>query len=311
TLFLQRLALDLQLHDLALDVIQRLRLGVDFHPQPRRRLVNQVNRLVGKLAVGNIAVAQRGGGDDRAVLNPHAMMHFIALLQAAQNADRILDARLVDENRLETTLQRGVLLNVLAVFIERRRADHPQFAARQHWFEHVAGIDRAFRRTRANDGMQLIDEQDDAAIAVGDFLEHRLEAFLKLAAILRACQQAAHIERNDPLVTQPFGHVAVDDPLRQPFDDGGFTDARLADQHRVVLRAPADNLSHAANLVIAADYRVEFALTRQRGQVAPVLLKTLVGAFGVLRRNTLATANGRQRLQDAVARDAMTLKHAG
>ena len=33
-----------------------------------------------------------------------------------------------------------------------------------------------------------------------------------------------------------------DDALRQGLDDGGFTDARLADQYRVVLGAPAEDL---------------------------------------------------------------------
>ena len=45
-LLLQRLALDLKLHDLPLDPIQRRRLAVDLHLQPRRRLVNQVDGLV-------------------------------------------------------------------------------------------------------------------------------------------------------------------------------------------------------------------------------------------------------------------------
>jgi hypothetical protein len=37
------------------------------------------------------------------------------------------------------------------------------------------------------------------------------------------------------LVVQAFGHVAVDDPLRQSFDDCGLADAGIADQHRIVL----------------------------------------------------------------------------
>ena len=45
------------------------------------------------------------------------------------------------------------------------------------------------------------------------------------------------------------------------FDDGRLADTRLADQHRVVLGASLKNLNGPANFIVAADHRVEFALT--------------------------------------------------
>ena len=48
------------------------------------------------------------------------------------------------------------------------------------------------------------------------------------------------------LPLQRLRHVAVDDLLRQSLDDGRLADAGLADQHRVVLGAPAQHLQHAA-----------------------------------------------------------------
>ena len=89
----------------------------------------------------------------------------------------------------------------------------------------------------ADHGVQFVDEQDHPAVRLGDLGEHRLQAILELAAILRAGDERAHVEPDDALVLQPFGHVAADDALRQPLDDGGLADAGLADQHRVVLRA--------------------------------------------------------------------------
>jgi hypothetical protein len=65
-LFLQRLALDLQLHDLAVDLIQFGRLAVDLHPQAAGGLVDQVDGLVGQEAVTDVAVAERGRGNDGA-----------------------------------------------------------------------------------------------------------------------------------------------------------------------------------------------------------------------------------------------------
>ena len=59
--------------------------------------------------------------------------------------------RLADVHRLEAALERGVLLDVLAVLVERRRADDAQLAAREHRLEHVAGVHRAFGLARADD----------------------------------------------------------------------------------------------------------------------------------------------------------------
>ena len=117
---------------------------------------------------------------------------------------------------------------------------------------------------------------------VGDLLEHGLEALLELAAVLRAGDERAHVERDDPLVLEAFGHVAADDAAGQAFDDGGLADAGLADEHRVVLRAARQHLDDAADLLVAADDRIELALARQLGQVAAVALERLVLAFGVL-----------------------------
>ena len=65
------------------------------------------------------------------------------------------------------------------------------------------------------------------------------------------------------LFFERIGHLAVDDALRQAFDDRRLADARLADQHRVVLGAPLQHLDGAADLVVAADHRVELALARR------------------------------------------------
>ena len=232
------------------------------------------------------------------------MVLLVALAQAAQDRDRVLDRRLADEDRLEAALQRGVLFDVLAILVERGGADAVQLAARQHRLEHVRGVHRAFGRARADDGVQLVDEQDDLPVGLGDLLEDRLEALFELAAILGAGDQRAQVERDDALVFQAFGHVAAHDALGQALDDGRLADARLADQHRVVLGAPRQHLDDAADLLVAADDRVELACARQSGQVAAVLLQRLVGRLGVLRGDALAAAHLLQRLQHAVAGDA-------
>ena len=71
--------------------------------------------------------------------------------------------------------------------------------------------------------------------------------------------------------TSPF-----DDALGQPLDDGGLAHARLADEHRIVLGAAGQHLHHAANLLVAADDRIELAVAREVGEVAGVALERLV-----------------------------------
>ena len=65
------------------------------------------------------------------------MVDFIALLEATQNRDRVFHRWLADHHGLETALQRGILFDVLAVFIERGRADGPQLSASELGLEQV------------------------------------------------------------------------------------------------------------------------------------------------------------------------------
>ena len=255
---------------------------VDLHPQPRGGLVDEVDRLVGQEAVGDVAVGEHRRGDERGVADLDAVVRLVALLQPAQDRDRVRDGRLADEDRLEAALERRVLLDVLAVLVERRRADRAQLAAREHRLEQVRRVDGALGRAGADDRVQLVDEEDDLALGVLDLGQDGLQPLLELAAVLRAGEQRADVERPDALALEALGHVAGDDPLGEALDDRGLADAGLADQDRVVLRAAREHLDHAAHLLVAADHRVELAVLGQLGQVAAELLERLVGALGVL-----------------------------
>ena len=135
--------------------------------------------------------------------------------------------------------------------------------------------------------MKTISSPSAAAISCEDGLQPLLE----LAAVLRARQQRADVERPHALALQPFGHVAGDDPLREPLDDGGLAHAGVADQHGVVLRPPREHLDDAPDLLVAADDRVELAGLGERSQVAAELLERLVRALGILGRDALRAAD--------------------
>ncbi len=73
------------------------------------------------------------------------------------------ERRLVDLDRLETTLERSVLLDVLAVLVERGRTDGLEFATGEHRLEDRGGVDGAFGSTGTHEGVDLVDEQEDVA----------------------------------------------------------------------------------------------------------------------------------------------------
>ena len=199
----RRLALLADRLQAAQRVAQRGRRGRASHPHARGRLVDQVDRLIGQEPIGHIARREMRGSLDRVVGDLELMEILVAALDAAQNLDRLLLSRLVDHHRLEAPLQRRVALDILAILVKRRRADRLKLAARERRLEDVGRVKRALGAARADDRMELIDEQDAARLL--DLVHHPLEALLELAAIFGAGHQRAHIERHDPLALDLSG----------------------------------------------------------------------------------------------------------
>ena len=207
-------------------------------------------------------------------------MQLVLLLQAAQDRDGVLHRRLVDEHGLEAPRKGCVLLDILAVLIERGGADAVQFAARESGLQQVAGIHRAFALAGADDGVQLVDEQDDAAAFGLHLVEHGFQALLELAAVFGAGDQRAHVEREQLLVLEAIGNVALDDTQRETFRDRGLADARLADEDGIVLGAPRQHLDGAADLLVAADHRIELACCGSLRQVTRIALQRVIALLG-------------------------------
>src|ERR671928_194286 len=99
--------------------------------------------------------------------------------------------------------------------------------------------------------------------------------------------------------------VAGDDALGEALDDRRLADAGLADQHGVVLRAAAEDLDDAADLLVAADDRVELALLGLLGQVAAVLLERAVLLLAGLVGHAVRAAHLLDGLEQRVLRRAV------
>src|SRR3954447_5086603 len=111
----------------------------------------------------------------------------------------------------------------------------------------AGGVDRALGGPRPDEGVDLVDEQDDVA-AGADLLEHLLEALLEVTAVAGPGDQGAEVERVELLAPQRLGHVVRHDLLGEALDDRGLADAGLAHEHRVVLRAPGEDLHDPLHL---------------------------------------------------------------
>jgi hypothetical protein len=88
-----------------------------------RRFVDQVNGLVGQEPVRNIAMRERGRRHNRGIFDADAVVHFVTLLQAAEDRNCVFHIRFAHEDDLEAALQCRVLLYVFAIFVQRGRAD--------------------------------------------------------------------------------------------------------------------------------------------------------------------------------------------
>ncbi len=200
------------------------------------------------------------------------MVGLVAVAQTLEDLDGVRQRRLRDLDGLEAALESGVLLQVLAVLVERGGTDGLELASRQHGLEDARRVDRALGGARTHQGVELVDEQDDVA-AGADLLEHLLQALLEVTAVAGAGDQRAEVEGVEVLVLEGLGHLALDDGLRQALDDRRLADAGLADEDRVVLRTAGQHLHDPLDLLLAPDDRVELGFTSGLGEIPAELVE--------------------------------------
>ena len=262
-------------------------------PQPGTGLVDQVDRLVRQVPVRQVPHRQVDGGVERVVGVSHAVVFGVPVPEAAQDRDRVVVAGFADGDGLEAPLERRILLDVLAVLVERGGADDVQFPAGELGLEDVSGIHRALvAAARADDGVDFVDEDDQLVRVRGDLVEHLGQPLLEVAAVPRTGDHAGQVELHDPLAAQAVRDVAVDDALGEALDDRGLADPGLADQHRVVLGAAGEDLDGLLDFVGTADDGVDAAAAGPLGQVDTELVQ---GGGGGLLLRRLGRRTGLQR----------------
>ena len=161
---------------------------------------------------------------------------------------------------------------MLAILIQCGRTDCLQFTSSKHGLEDGGCIDCALCGTGTNEGVDLIDEQDDVSASF-DFFEHLLEALLEISSITRASNKCTKIERVQLLSLQGLWHVVRCDGLSESLDDGSLANAGLTHEYGVVLGAARQHLHHAFGFSISSDHGIELVLTSQLGEVSTKLIE--------------------------------------
>ena len=118
----------LHLHDFPGHFIQLRRHGIHLCLNHGAGFIHQVDGLIRQETVGNIPVGQGGSAHQGRVCYLHPMEHLIALLKPPQYGDGILHRGFIHHHRLEPSLQRRVLLYILAVLIKGGGADTVEFS---------------------------------------------------------------------------------------------------------------------------------------------------------------------------------------
>ena len=199
-------------------------------------------------------------------------MRLVSVAQALQDVDGERDGRLVHLHGLETPFERGVLLEVLAVLVDRRGTDRLQLAAREHRLQDGRGVDGTFGGARPDEGVDLVDEKDDVAAGT-DLLENLLQTLLEVTPVAAAGDERAQVQGVELLAGQRLGHLVGHDALCEALDDRGLADPGLADEHGVVFGATRQHLHDAFDLFGPTDHRVELAVAGELRQVAPELVE--------------------------------------
>jgi hypothetical protein len=275
-------------------------------PHPGARLVDQVDRFVGKEPVGQVSRGELRSGTQRPPREVDPVVLLVTRCESVQDSDRLLDGGLVDVDPLEAALECPVPLEV-AVLLVGRRSHAPELAGLEERLQHARGVDGCpLSGARAENRVDLVDEQDRLRPLLHRS-DERLESRLEVAAVTRPREQRPHVDGEDLRPLEHLGHAPLVDAEREPLGDGGLADPGLPDEHRVVLGPPRQHVDRPLDLRVAPDERVDLSprgalgqVRRERGQRVGDRLLVVLEHGGAAIRIRLRLFVARRELRDPV-----------
>ena len=239
--------------------------------------INDINGLVRKVAVIDIALRQTNCLLHGLPAHMDLMMLLVARNNSLQNLQRLCFIRLLHLNRLETSLQCGIPLDILVILIDGRRTDHLNLASCKSRLQNVRGINGALCSAGSDQRVHLIHKQNNIA-RIPNLFDDALDAFLKFAAVFGACHHAGQIQRKKALSLHRSRNLSPDNLLGKSLYDGRFADAGLTDQAGIVLCPSGQNLNHPLHLRLASYHGIHGPALRLSGQIAAVHLQHILSA---------------------------------
>jgi len=217
--------------------------------------------------------------------------------------------------------QGPVLFEAFPVLVIGGGADALHLPGGQHGLEDVRGIHRPpGGGAGADDGMDLVDEQDDV-LDLLEFGNHLFQPFLEVPAEPGPRDEGAHVQGIDLGAFQGFGNLVLGDQLGQALGNGRLAHPRFPDVDGVVLGAAAEDLHGPLEDVIPADEGIQLPrpgllhqLRREGGQNL-VLLQARRGLLVPLPRPGLFPGGRRNAvgnvIQQIQACDALAVEEKG
>jgi len=254
----------LQFFDAGLVLRQVRRRRHIFQTHAGSRFVDYINGFIRQAAARDITAGQLHRLEQGFIGKFDTVMLFIAVTQPLENLHRFIFAGRFHNNGLEPAFQCGILFDILAILVKSSRTDALHLTAGQSGLEHIGGINGTLRPAGTNQRMQFVDKQNHIRCTT-DFINHRLDAFFKLTAILGPSHHHRQVQHHDSLVFKYFRNLMLIDFLSQAFDNRGLANPSFTQQHRIVFGSTAQNLNQTFNLVGPTNNRIQFTLGSKLG----------------------------------------------
>ena len=207
-LVLERLEFNLQRHNLPIQFLQLVWFGLLCKPQRAGGLVNQVNGLIRKEAVGDVSRSVDCCSDQRGVGDANSMVNLVLWLETTEDRDSGLKRGLVNLHGLESAFEGSVAFDVFTVLVWRCGPDQLQTTSERR-LDEIRCRDGAFSLAKSKEDMEFVDEADGVAALVFNVSQERFELFLELAADARACNDPGEVKRENAFVEQRLSRTSV------------------------------------------------------------------------------------------------------
>ena len=243
----------------------RDRLLTDGHP--RAGGVEQADGLVRQLPGRYVAVREFDRGFQGFVENLDPVVGLHDRGHAAHHQDGLFLAGFLNLDHLKPAREGRILFDILLVFPPGGSGDGPQGAARQGRLQEVGGIAGSGRPAGTDQGVGLVDKEDDRLFRCLDLVDHLAQTLLEFPLVAGPCLQQSHVQHPQDHILQRRRHVTGRNAQGEPFHHRGLADTGFTGQDGIVLPPAHENVDDLPDLFIPRDNRIDPALPRPFGEV--------------------------------------------